>query len=241
MKSFLLLLTLALLLLATSSQASETTTLPLLHTSASAEVLGDNDSATIQVSIITEDKRLESCHKQNALKADNVSSAIQKMKIKNLKITTTNYRVFPKQNPKSKTREIVGYEIHNNLAITLEGVTKEKLSLTVSQILDQAVSSGANQIGALSFYIKDKQPLINQALAQATKYAMSKAQTVSQTAGVTIGDLYHLSTDSAHHNPYLPRPFQERGLMKAASTPTTPIEAGQSKISATVYLSYRIK
>ncbi len=209
----------------------------LLQTNASAEVIGTNDSVTLVVSIVTENKKLETAHKENATKAAAVLAAINDMHLQNLVSKTLAYQVYPQRNYNDH-QEIIGYRVQHSLAFTLEVMKPEALSLTASQIVDTALSHGANQVPTINFYIKDANALLQQALAKATKYAMAKAQIMAQAASVQLGALYNLSSQSQEPAGF---PHAPQAAMVKAASAGTPIEAGETRITATVYLSYIIK
>lgn len=243
MKKIILMVTLALLVLTSSAfSKNNDCNKRLLYTSATAEVTGDNDSATVNVSIITQNRVLETANKQNTTKADAVKKALNKLGVQSLLIKTASYNVNPKRNYKKQPHEIVGYEINNTLALTIEGMDKEELSITVSKLLDTALKHGANQIGQTNFYIQNRSPLVDKALAKATDKAIAKAKILAKSAGVALGPLSELRSDPVQSIPLHLANVQHRGMFKASSAaPSTPIEAGESKISATVNIVYQMK
>jgi hypothetical protein len=211
----------------------------LLQTSASAEVIGSNDSVTIVMAVVTENKKLEIAHKENAAKSEAVLAAVKAIPLQGLVSKTVSYNVYP-QRDYNNHQKIMGYRIQHSLAFTLEAMDQETLSLGSSQIVDTALTHGANQIASINFYIKDANRFLHQALAKATKNAMAKAQVMAKAASVHLGPLYNLTSQTQEPPERRFAMAAQAGMVKAAAS-GTPIEAGETRITATVHISYIIK
>jgi uncharacterized protein YggE len=212
----------------------------VIFTEGTAELVGQNDSANIFVAVVAEGKNLEQTSTENASRTKRVIQAIKALNIKNLKLKTSNYRVTPQKDHKVRPPKIKGYEVHNAIEVSLEGLEPEQLSKQVSQIVEKAVESGANTIDRLQFYIKDKEPLEKEALTQATQQAMERARTLAQGAGVKLKRIVSLSTHPIHMPPG-PVMFGA-GVMKAEATAAAPpIEIGESRVRVQVSVAYEME
>lgn len=212
----------------------------LIVTEGVAEVTGQNDSARISVAVVTDGKNLEQVSAENARKTETILKVIKGLAITGLKVETAGYRVTPQRDYKARPPEIRGYEVYNAVEVTLEGMEPGRLSAHASKIIGEALASGANNIQAVDFYIKDRGALERQALARATKEAIARARTLAEAAGVRLKRVASLST-----HPIQPpiRPMRYRtALMEAdAAEGAPPIEAGESQIRVQVSLAYEIE
>ncbi len=132
---------------------------PVILTDGTSEVMGQNDSARISISVVTNGRELEQVSSENAGKAKKVLRAIKGLGLAHLKIKTLNYQVIPQKNYKIRPPKIKGYEVRNTVMVKLESFGPEQLSGYVSKIIGKALENGANSISSIQFYIKDRKPL----------------------------------------------------------------------------------
>jgi len=212
----------------------------VIFTEGVAEVMGRNDSAMISIAVVTDGKDLEEISAENARKTAKILKVIKGLKSTGLKVETSNYRVTPQKDYKSRPPEIKGYEVYNALEVTLEGMEPENLPALCSKIVGKALESGANNIHAINFYIKNRVSLEREALTQATKEAIARAETLAEAAGVKLKRIATLST---HPMQPPPRPVRYRtALMESdAAEGAPPIEVGESQIRVQVSLAYEIE
>ncbi len=212
----------------------------LIFAEGTAEVTGQNDSAGISLSVQSEAREMESAATDNAARTEAVLQAIKSLRIENLKVKTSDYRVTPQKDFKARPPVTKGYVVHNDIEITTEGFTPEKLADHVSKIIDTALMKGANTVRNIQFYVKDKHELEKQGLTLATKDAIVQAQILAGAAGVKLKRIVSIST----------RPIAApvRAEMLRAATITAkdasmepPIESGESKIRVRVSVVYEME
>lgn len=212
----------------------------LLLAEGSAEVSAENDSGMIWATVVTENKSLERAGSENAARTKKVMAAVQGLKIKNLKLETTRFQVSPVREHSGRVRDIIGYRVSNSVQVTLEGVAAEKLALQVSELIGAALESGANSIGNVRFYLKNKDEVEKQALSQATKKAMAQAKVMAQAAGVKLKRIARLSSQP-QHVPQARGAFRGAGLELKAAAMAPPVEVGESTVRAQVSVAYEIE
>ena len=240
-KAFIPVLTVSLLLIAHSifAQCPSASDRSLILTHGMAEVMGQNDSARISVSVVTQGRNLEQVGSENAGKTKAVIQAVKGLNIKDLKLKTSNYRVTPQRDYKARPPKIKGYEVHNAIEITLEGFEPEPLSKNVSMMIGKALESGSNNINHIQFYIKNKSALEKEALKQSTQEAMDRARTLAEAAGVKLKLIVSLSTQTIHI-PTRQHMLRAAG-MKTEASAAPPIEIGESQIRVQVSIAYEIE
>jgi uncharacterized protein YggE len=209
----------------------------LILTEGSAEVMGQNDSAAISFSVMTEGRDLEAVSTDNAAGTEAVLKSIKDLKIANLRVQTSNFRVEPLTDYKARPPRITGYRVYNAIELTLETLAPEDLSRHVSKIIGVALQNGANSVQRLDFYIKNKAPLEKEALTLATREALDRAAVLAQAAGVTLKRIASISTQPMQPAPI--RPMMRAAMTADAAAP--PMESGESVVRAQVQIAYEIE
>jgi len=209
----------------------------LILTEGSAEVMGQNDSAAISLSVLTEGRELEAVSADNSARTEAVLKSLKALKIENLKIQTANFRVEPQSDYKARPPRITGYRVYNAIEVTLEAMAPDLLSRDVSRLIGVALQNGANNLQRLDFYIKNKAPLEKEALTLATREALERAEVLAKAAGVGLKRIASISTQ-----PMVPVPVRPvmRASMESAA-PAPPVESGESVVRVQVQIAYEIE
>ena len=125
---------------------------------------------------------------------------------------------------------IVGYEVRNNVTVTVRDLTK------LGAVLDNAVTEGSNQIDGLSFDVSNKTALLNEARKKAFADAKAKAELYAEAAGVKLGRLRDLSEQAGAFPP--PRPMMRMEAAKARAD--VPIERGEQELQVNITATWEI-
>ena len=129
------------------------------------------------------------------------------------------------------TPQIVGYRVSNNLTLRIRDLDR------VGEILDQAVTLGANSISGPTFTVADPTPLQDQARRAAIRDALRKAELYSEAADVALGPIFRI--DESYMQP--PQPFHPEAAMRLqAADASVPIEAGELTFQAQVSVSWSL-
>ncbi len=111
-----------------------------------------------------------------------------------------------------------------------------------AEILDVAVTAGANSSGAIDWTVKDESALEEQALDKAATRAKLNAAVLAKAMGVRLGALIYVSNQLS--GPVFPRPMEMRALATARQgEPSPPLAIESQKVtrSAGVYAVYAIE
>jgi uncharacterized protein YggE len=111
-----------------------------------------------------------------------------------------------------------------------------------AQVLDAAITAGANSSGSIDWTVRDEPALSTQALDQATASARQNAATLAKGMGVHLGAL--LFTSNQLTAPIFPRPMMRAfGVAGAAETAPPPLAIEPQKVTreASVYAVYAIE
>ena len=64
---------------------------------------------------------------------------------------TTNYNLYPVYNTKDNSREIIGYNVSNEITVTIDNIDM------VGTVIDTAINAGASNVNSIEFGLKDSQ------------------------------------------------------------------------------------
>ena len=188
------------------------------------------DTAIITLAVVTQAKRALDAQQENANKSDAVVRALKAAAGPGAEVKTSGYSVQPQRVYKeNQPPTIVGYEARNSVTVTLSDLTK------VGTIIDASAQAGANDITGISFTLRKDRPARDDALSQATREAVGKAQVIAQALGGRVSRIVEVQEEGTIR----PRPIYEadaaRYVMKSEAA-QTPVEVGTLDITSRVQL-----
>lgn len=192
------------------------------------------DTAILTVSVVTQAKNALDAQQQNAARTEAVVRTLKAAAGAGSEVKTSGYSLQPQRiYRENQPPTISGYEARNTVTVTIGDLTK------VGPVIDAAAQSGANDIGGVAFTLRKDRPARDQALGQATREAMSKAQVIAQALGGKVVRILEVQEEGTVR----PRPMYEaemaRGMM--AQKVTTPIEIGSLEITGRVQLVVEVE
>ena len=150
-------------------------------------------------------------------------------------ISTSNFTVAPRydygQN-NGQPPKMTGYDVSNTVNVTIR-----KLE-SVGGLLDQAVSTGSNQINGITFSISNPQAALDEARKEAVKDAKHKAELYAAATAVSLGNLLSLSEGGAYQPP---QPVLMQARAMASDAGAVPIAQGEQVIAIDVNITWEIK
>jgi uncharacterized protein len=203
-------------------------------------VIGDSiisaqpDTAILTISVVTQAHIALDAQQQNANKTDAVVRALKTAAGAGAEIKTSGYSLQPQRVYKeNQPPTIVGYEARNSVTVTLADLTK------VGAAIDAASQAGANDVSGISFTLRKDRPAHDQALAEATREAMSKAQVIAGALGGRVVRIVEVQEEGFER----PRPIYADQIqtMRAGVVAPTPIEVGTLDITSRVQLVAEIE
>lgn len=207
----------------------------LIRTSAVGEVVSSPDRAEIQVGVETENADVKAAQSQNAERMTNVTNAMRALGIPDDHLTTTGYSVTPVYDTAPTPLPLVQrkpttYRVSNTLLVRIDDVAQ------VGAVIDTAVSSDANQVNSIAFLFSEQKgaTLRAQALAQAVNRTRIDAGTVASALGVRLLDAREVQVDSGA----TPIVYGRSAGDAISAVPSTPIEPGTLKVTASVQVSW---
>lgn len=139
------------------------------------------DTAIVVLSIVTQSTRALDAQQQNARKSDAVMQAVKQAAGSNPDVKTSDYVLEPQRDyGSSGMPRIKGYEARNSLTVTTQALDN------VGALIDAATQAGANSVDSVRFVLREGKEARGQALGDASKQAMSKAEAMAQALGGRI-------------------------------------------------------
>ena len=187
------------------------------------------DTVLLTLGVITENKDLAAAQSENAQHTTNVIETIVKMGIPRENIQTKDYHIYPQYDYIEGKQILRGYQVNHQLAVT---ITTPELT---GKLIDQAVENGANTIQNIQFLVSNQEIYYQNALELALRDANQKAKTLYLSLGKTATPVpIKIVEQSRSSGEPIPLAFAQ------SAKSSTPIEAGQNKISATLLVEYKL-
>jgi hypothetical protein len=151
-------------------------------------------------------------------------------------IKTLSFNIQPQHRFRREEQpEITGFTVSNRVSVKVRDLD------AISDVLDDAAEAGGDavRINSISFTVDDPEQYEADARKAAVEDARKRAEELAALAGVTLGKVRSISEIGASI------PFAKRGLesmmLQSAAAPRTPISPGETEISISVSVVYRIE
>jgi uncharacterized protein len=199
---------------------------PQLNITATGSVEVTPDRARVTLGVDTEAKTAQEAAQANAALQTRIIEAVRKAGIPAASIRTSGYNVAPRQEyiPETRTWRVDGYQVTNLVVIVVEPVSK------AGEVIDAALTAGANRVAGLTFEVKDATAAREEAMTKAVERARREADIVARAAGGTVAGLLELSVTSMDNTP---RPMMEMAMMRSDAA-QTPISEGTQSVMVSV-------
>lgn len=191
------------------------------------------DLVRIAFTVETEAPSAGEATEKNAALMEAVVAALRGSSIPGLDLETYGYTLRPEYEVArdgSGTRTISGYRVQNNLRVSLPDVD------AAGEILDLAVNAGANRVANLQFEATDTKSARMEALRLAVQNAREQAEAIASAMGVSLGIALEVQGGVSAPNPRAPAGI----MLRASAESTTPVEAGDQMVAASVTVTFRI-
>lgn len=208
-----------------------------VHGEAKVEV--PPDQLRLRLNVVTSNADSDLALQENNRKMNTLLEALQGLGLGADDYRTGQFQTYPEWSrpprpaPANWQRSIVGYTVNNELLVKTDQVE------LAGKLLAAAQTAGADQVGGLVFALAEPADHREEAIAQATRRAMRKAQTLADAAGVQLGAVQSLTLDQAS----APGPFPRMEMMAARAggkADAVPVNAGNIEVRAGVTVVYRI-
>ncbi|MGH9871299.1 MAG: SIMPL domain-containing protein [Pyrinomonadaceae bacterium] len=191
------------------------------------------DTAILTVSVVTQGRNALDAQRENANRSDAVVRALKRAAGAGAEVKTSGYSLQPMRVYKEgQPPAISGYEARNSVTVTMPDLTR------VGAVIDASTQAGSNDVAGISFTLRQDRPARDQALAEATREALSKAQVIATALGGRLVRIVEVQEEGVQP----PRTiFADQFQMKTMSAVSTPIEVGTLDITSRVQLIAEIE
>jgi len=198
---------------------------------------GTPDVAHINIGVDTSAASAQEAVEASKTKMSALLAKIKALGIAEKDIQTSNFSIFAENRsqvygtePKVGAGDVVVYRVSNQVRVTVRDVAK------LGDILDQAVSAGANNVYGVYFSVEDTTALEAQAREKAVADAKNRAETLAKLNGVSVGQVVTISEVIGGATPVY------YNITKADALGSgVPIEAGEFEVSMSVQVTYSIQ
>lgn len=140
--------------------------------------------------------------------------------------------VYPQNNNGEQQPRIVAYQVSNTLTVRVRDVA------AVGEVIDRSVTLGVNQGGSISFTNDDPAAATTEARKRAVEDAVTRARTLAEAAGVSLGGIVEIS-EQAFTPP--PMPMGQRAYRMEAAADAVPVEAGENTYRIQVNVTFELR
>lgn len=218
--------------------------------SGNGKVYASPDLATMDFSVVSEAKTVSEAMDDNSGKMNAVIEAAKKLGVAADDLQTSGFNINPHYDymeakpettdmgyyyPSGK-RVLTGYDITQTLTVKVRQDNMSK----IGQIIQDATTAGANEVGDLQFTVDKPDDLQAEARKQAIDDAKAKAKVLADQLGVRLGNITGYSEGGYY--PTYTMAYDKAavgGIEESAAAPT--IQTGQNKIESNVSISYEIQ
>lgn len=194
------------------------------------------DQAVYSTGVMTEAATAREALTENSARMANVIDGLKGLGIAAKDIQTQSLNIMPRHaNNSSSSREgrapaISGYQVVNSVRIVVRDLKR------LGDVLDKAVSLGANYGGGIQFVVSNAETLLDRARELAMENALRRAQLFAKASNTTVHKVLTIS-EGGGHVPVRPM-VHARAAMAAAPVP---VESGSETLTAIVSVTYELK
>jgi uncharacterized protein len=168
---------------------------PTLDVTGSAEIKTSPDLVIVNATIYSRNNKAGRAFDDNQTRMSNAMNKLEAMGLPHDKITTTSLAISPVYR-NDNSGKIDYFTVTRNLSIIQEDLSN------ISPILDALVDSGVEDIGSISFVVKDMEGKRKEAMEKAAKDCAGKATTLADAMGARITGLRAIRYDMGGYGGY---------------------------------------
>ncbi|MHB1295770.1 MAG: SIMPL domain-containing protein [Anaerolineae bacterium] len=145
--------------------------------------LGAPDVAEVRIGVETIDTNAAEAVSANTATMTDVMSALEDFDLPARDVQTVNYSVWVEQerDPEGQLTGTTRYHVINEVLVTLRDVDQ------IGEMLQAAVTAGANTVGGINFRVEDPTALEQQARDDALAKAQAKAEQLAEGLDLNLG------------------------------------------------------
>lgn len=193
------------------------------------------DVAYVSIGVHTEASDVGVAVANNANRVESVMEALRESGVADADLQTNNFSVYSYQDYDFEGNSIgTTFSVDNTVTVTVRDLER------MGELLDSAISAGANSIWGIQFAREDQDAAQAEARELAVQDATAQAEELAGLTGVTLGDLVSVSYSVSSPYDYY-YPYGLGGGGGAAESADTSIVPGMITVTVNVYLAYELQ
>jgi uncharacterized protein len=198
--------------------------------SATGSVVAVPDTAYITAGVLTEADTAREALNRNNVATAKLIDGLKAAGVAPKDIQTSQLSVSPRytQPKEGRPATVSGYTVSNQVRITVRDVKR------LGEVLDQAITLGANQMHGISFEVSTAEQLKDDARKLAMQNARRRAEVYATAAGAQLGPVLRISEDVRDAG----GPMLQKSR---AALGGVPVEAGTQTLEVEVHVTYELK
>jgi uncharacterized protein len=196
------------------------------------------DIAYITIGVNTQRDNASEAVDANKEQTTAVIQAIKAAGVEDKDIRTNNFSIWsnPQYDEFGQLSGQVNYVVDNTVNVTVRDIDK------LGDLLDAAITAGANSIYSIQFDVEDKTAAQQEARTKAVEDAKAEATGLAETSGVALDVIQNISYYESGGAYYYDMGYGKGGgggvVSEAAAVP---IQPGQLAVTVSVNITYTIK
>jgi len=193
------------------------------------------DTASVSIGVDVIKPTLGEAQEQATTQATAVITALKAAGVADQDIQTQNFSVYILRgmSENADPAQIDGYQVSNQLNVTVRDTD------AVGELLETAISAGANNIWGVTFYVEDQTEASSDARVEAVDDARAKAEELAAAAGMTLGPVVAISEGTS---PVLSPVYDmARGGGMGAGQAAAPVEPGSTTVAVDVIMTFELQ
>lgn len=181
--------------------SKDTPPVKTISTEGTAKIWIAPDRARIFMGVETMDESLGGARQRNAETMQRIMDALDMLEIEGLRVQTPAYNiVLVKENEHDAKKamrlpKVLGYKVTQEFTVLITDDDLDALSNNAGRVLDAALNNGVNMVNqTIMFFKEDIAREKEEVLKLALQDAISRANVMAETAGVTIEDYSQISS-----------------------------------------------
>jgi uncharacterized protein YggE len=215
--------------------APTSTTEPVVVVSGEGLVKAPPDQAWATFAVESRSKNPKDAQAQNAKAMTSVHERLVAAGIPKDAIRTLSYDLNLESDWVNGRQVPRGYVARNTIEVRLDEITR------VGEVIDIAITNGANSVHGVRFDLKERDALEREALKRATADARARAEAAASGAGASVGRVLRIEEPVRGGYPVPVAAPMMREMAQDSRAVATPVVAGEIEIRSTVVLTASLK
>lgn len=195
------------------------------------------DIAYITIGVNTQRDNASEAVDANKEQTTAVIQAIKDAGVEDKDIRTNNFSIWsnPQYDSSGQLSGVINYSVDNTVNVTVRNIDK------LGDLLDAAISAGANSIYSIQFDVEDKTKAQEEARTKAVEDAKAEAAGLAETSGVALDVIQNISYYESGGAYYYDMGYGKGGGGAGVEAAAVPIQPGQLAVTVSVNITYTIK